>query len=196
VGIQDRDHIHCETREQWRTWLSENGTTSPGVWLVTWKKHTGKPTFTYDDSVCEAIAFGWVDSRPGVVDDERSKGYYSPRKATSAWSRTNKERVERLRAEGLMAPEGEAVIAAAIANGSWEKLDAVEDLVEPDELAAGLDQVPSARAAWDSFPRGVKRGILEWISLAKRDETRAQRIQETIAKASVGERANQWRPQK
>ncbi len=177
-------------------WLSENGTTSPGVWLVTWKKHTGKPTFTYDDAVCEAIAYGWVDSRPGVVDDNRSKGYYSPRKATSGWSRTNKDRVERLRAEGLMAPEGEAVIAAAVANGSWEKLDAVEELIEPVELATGLDEDPNARAAWDSFPRGVKRGILEWISLAKRDETRAQRIREIITKASVGERANQWRPQK
>jgi uncharacterized protein YdeI (YjbR/CyaY-like superfamily) len=95
-----------------------------------------------------------------------------------------------------MAPEGEAVIAAAVTKGSWEKLDAVEDLIEPAELATGLDQDPNARAAWDAFPRGVKRGILEWISLAKHDETRAQRIRETIAKASVGERANQWRPQK
>mgnify|MGYP000452749424 CR=1 FL=1 len=194
MSIHDREHVHCESRKQWRAWLAQNCDSSPGVWLVTWKKHTGKPTLSYDEAVCEAIAFGWIDSRPGTVDENRSKGYYSPRKPTSGWSKVNKERLARVRSEGLMSERGEAVVAQAVANGSWEKLDAVEELSEPAELTRGLDQIPAARANWDGFPRGVRRGILEWISLAKRDETRAQRIQETIDKASVGERANQWRP--
>jgi uncharacterized protein YdeI (YjbR/CyaY-like superfamily) len=91
-----------------------------------------------------------------------------------------------------MTPRGEAVIAEAVANGAWEKLDEVENLAEPEQLRVGLDALPLARANWNAFPRGAKRAILEWISLAKRDETRDARIAETIAKASVGERANQW----
>lgn len=192
MGIQDREHVHCETRAQWRSWLAANADSSDGVWLVTFKKSSGKPTISYDEAVSEAIAFGWIDSRPGVVDDERTKGYYSPRKATSGWSRVNKERLERVRAEGLMTPRGEAVIAEAVASGAWEALDEVENLAEPDALRLGLDANPVARGHWDSFPRGAKRAILEWISLAKRDETRDARIAETIAKATVGERANQW----
>ena len=194
MSIEDREHVECETREQWRAWLDANASTSPGVWLVTYKKTSGRPHLSYDESVLEAIAFGWIDSRPGKVDEIRSKGYYSPRKATSAWSRVNKARVELLRAEGLMTPRGEEVIAAAVASGTWTGLDAIEELQEPDELRTGLDSQPPAREHWDSFPRGVKRGILEWISLAKRPETRAARIQETIDRARVGERANQWRP--
>ena len=192
MGIQDREHVQCETRAQWRAWLAANADSSEGVWLVTFKKSSGKPTISYDEAVSEAIAFGWIDSRPGTVDDERSKGYYSPRKATSAWSRVNKERLERVRAEGLMTPRGEAIVAEAIASGTWDALDEVENLVEPEALRRGLDANPVARGHWDSFPRGVKRAILEWISLAKREETRDARITETIAKAAVGERAKQW----
>jgi uncharacterized protein YdeI (YjbR/CyaY-like superfamily) len=194
MGIHDREHVECQTREQWRAWLASNADSSDGVWLITWKKHTNRPTLTYDEAVEEAIAFGWVDSRPGTVDDERSKGYYSPRKPTSAWSRTNKRRVEKLRSLGLMDDRGERAIRTAMENGAWTALDDVENLIEPHELASGLDDVPEARQAWESFPRGVKRGILEWISLAKKEETRRARIAETIAKASLGERANQWRP--
>lgn len=193
MSIQDREHVFCESRHDWRDWLEKNCATSPGVWLVTWKKSTGKPTISYDEAVLEALAFGWIDSRPGTVDAERSKGYYSPRKPGSAWSRVNKGRIDQARAQGLMSPRGEEVVAQAIADGSWNALDDVEDLVEPPELAHLLDTLHHARKHWDSFPRGVKRGILEWISLAKRAETRHARISETAEAASRGERANQWK---
>jgi len=193
VALHDKEHVQCDSRAEWRAWLSNNSASSTGVWLVTWKKSSGKPHVTYDDAVLEAIAFGWVDSRPGTVDDERTKGYYSPRKPTSGWSRVNKKRVDTLRTEGLMTPQGEAVIAAAMANGAWESLDDVENLVEPEELRTALDTIPRARENWDGFPRGAKRGILEWISLAKQAETRARRISETAEAAARGERANQWK---
>jgi uncharacterized protein YdeI (YjbR/CyaY-like superfamily) len=85
------------------------------------------------------------------------------------------------------------VVEAAKADGSWSMLDAVEDLVEPDDLASALDADLAARAAWDAFPRSVKRGILEWIVQAKRAETRAVRVATTVSEAHDGRRANQWR---
>jgi uncharacterized protein YdeI (YjbR/CyaY-like superfamily) len=92
-----------------------------------------------------------------------------------------------------MAPAGQAVVDRAKEDGSWALLDDVEALVVPDDLAAAFDRHPGSAASWEAFPRSAKRGILEWIVQAKRADTRARRIEETAARAAVGERANQWR---
>ena len=182
------------SRRQWGDWLAAHADTSPGCWAVTWRKGSGQPMVPYDDLVEEALRVGWVDSRPRKVDEARTALLFTPRKPGSGWSRPNKERIARLEAAGLMRPAGAAVVASARADGSWEKLDAVEDLLEPAALTAALDADPAARAAWDGFPRSARRGILEWIVQAKRPETQAARIAVTAAAAARGERANQWRP--
>jgi len=192
--VDDAERVHPENREQWRAWLAGHHAGRPGVWLVSWKKHTGRPRMSYDESVEEALAYGWVDSRPGRLDDDRTMLWFSPRKPGSAWSRPNKERVARLEAEGRMAPAGRRAVEVAKANGAWERLDAVEDLVVPDDLAAAFAAHPGARERWEGFPRSARRGILEWIVQAKREETRRKRVEETAALAARGERANQWRP--
>jgi uncharacterized protein YdeI (YjbR/CyaY-like superfamily) len=186
--------VHAETRASWRAWPGAHHSERDGVWLVSWRAATGKPAVPYGEAVEEALCVGWVDSRPGRLDEERSLLWFSPRKPRSGWSRPNKLRVERLTAAGLMLPAGLAVVEAARADGSWTTLDEVEDLVEPDDLRSALDADPLARAAWDAFPRSAKRGILEWIVSAKRAETRATRIASTVAEAHEGRRANQWRP--
>jgi uncharacterized protein YdeI (YjbR/CyaY-like superfamily) len=94
--------------------------------------------------------------------------WLAPRKPKTGWSRPNKERVERMLAAGLMAPAGLATVEAAKQDGSWTKLDGVEELEMPPDLAAALAAKPPARANFDAFPRSVKRGILEWIANAKR----------------------------
>ena len=134
---------------------------------------------------------GWVDSKGKRLDDDRTMLYLTRRRPTSGWSRPNKQRVERLLAEGRMGPAGQAAIDAAKENGTWSLLDDVENLVVPDDLAAEFDRHPGAREAWDGFPRSVKRSILEWIVTAKRPETRRARIAETAEKAGRGERAHQ-----
>lgn len=189
----ERPRVHAETVEQWRAWLADNHAVSRGVNLVTWKKHTGKPQVSYDDAVTEAIAVGWVDSKPGTLDADRAMLWFSPRKATSGWSAPNKRRVERLEREGRLTEAGHAVIEAAKACGAWTLLDEVEQGVVPDDLAAALDERPGARAAWESFPPSARRGILEWIVQARRPQTRARRVSEAADKAALGERANQWR---
>lgn len=186
--------IHAHTAAEWRDWLAANHTRAEGVWLITWKKSAGKPTISYEESVEEALCFGWVDSKGNKLDDERTMLWFAPRKAGSGWSRPNKARVERLIAQGRMTPAGLAKIEAAKADGSWALLDAVENLEVPDDLAAEFDNYPAARANFDAFPRSARRGILEWIVQAKRPETRAKRIAETARLAQENVRANQWRP--
>jgi uncharacterized protein YdeI (YjbR/CyaY-like superfamily) len=190
------EQVTVGSREEWRRWLEEHHATSPGVWLVTWKKGSGGPYLPYDDVVEEALAFGWVDSLPRKLDDRRSMLLITPRKPASKWSRVNKERVERLTAAGLMAPAGQAVVDAARESGTWTALDDVENLVEPDDLRAALDADPEARRQWDGFPRSARRGILEWLLNAKTAPTRAKRVEETARLAARGERANQWRGRK
>lgn len=185
---------HPKSRAAWRAWLAKHHTRAEGVWLISYKKGTGKPRVDYEAAVEEALCFGWVDSLPRRLDDERTMLYFAPRKPGSGWSRPNKERVARLQAAGLMAPAGLAKVEAAQRDGSWAKLDAVEALDLPPDLTAALAAFPDARAHWDAFPRSVKRGILEWILAAKRPETRARRIAETSRLAQRNERANQWRP--
>jgi uncharacterized protein YdeI (YjbR/CyaY-like superfamily) len=178
----------------WRAWLAEHHGRTTGVWLVTWRAGSGGPRITYEESVEQALCFGWVDSKGRALDAERTMLWFAPRKARSGWSRPNKQRVARLLAEGLMTPAGLAVVEAAKADGSWTLLDAVEDLVVPDDLAAAFDAHPPARAHWEAFPRSARRGILEWIVQARRPDTRARRVAETAEKAARNERANQWRP--
>jgi uncharacterized protein YdeI (YjbR/CyaY-like superfamily) len=186
--------FHAHTPADWRGWLADNHSRADGVWLITYKKAAGKPTLSYEESVEEALCFGWVDSKPGKLDNERTMLYFAPRKAGSGWSRPNKERVERLIAAGRMAPAGLAKIEAAQADGSWTLLDAVENLEVPDDLAAEFARYPDARAHFDAFPRSARRGILEWIVQAKTPPTRAKRVAETARLAQENVRANQWRP--
>ncbi len=183
--------VHATTVVAWRSWLRRNHARSGGVNLVSWKSHTGRPRISYDDAVLEALAYGWVDSTQRTVDGERSMLWFSPRRPASGWSRPNKLRVERLLAEGRMAPAGQAAIDAAKASGSWTLLDEVEDLVVPDDLAAALAERPGSAGHWERFPRSVRRSILEWIVQAKRPETRARRVLETAERAARGERAHQ-----
>lgn len=187
-----RDAVQPRTRGEWRAWLAANHDTSTGVWLVSAKKATGQSRVEYEEAVEEALCFGWIDSVARTLDQTRSMLRFSPRKPRSGWSRPNKIRIERLTAAGLMTPAGQARIVAAKADGSWTKLDAVEDLEVPEDLARACAAYPNARANFDAFPRSARRGILEWIVQAKRPETRAKRVEETARLAESNYRANQW----
>jgi uncharacterized protein YdeI (YjbR/CyaY-like superfamily) len=181
-------------RAGWRAWLIANHATSGGVHLVSWRKAAGRTSVAYEDAVEEALCVGWIDSVGGRLDDERGLQWFSPRRSRSGWARSNKERVERLIAAGLMLPAGLAAIEEAKRNGTWTLLDDVENLVVPDDLAIALDAQPPAREHWEAFSRSPRRAILEWIAQAKRPETRARRIAEAVEHAARGERPPQFRP--
>jgi uncharacterized protein YdeI (YjbR/CyaY-like superfamily) len=185
---------HPNTRAEWRRWLKQHHSRAEGVWLVFWKKASGKVQMDYDQAVEEALCFGWIDSKPRSLDEMRTLLWMAPRKSGSGWSAPNKLRIERAIAAGQMTAAGLAKIEAAKADGSWAALDAVERLEIPPDLALVLAQHAPAAANFDAFPRSVKRGILEWISNAKTAPTRQRRVLETAQRAALNERANQWRP--
>jgi uncharacterized protein YdeI (YjbR/CyaY-like superfamily) len=173
--------------------LQQHHLRTEGVWFISFKKATGQPRVEYDAAVEEALCFGWIDSKPNKLDAERSMLWFAPRKTGTGWSRPNKERIARMIAAGQMTPAGQAKITAAQADGSWTALDAIENLIVPPDLAAALAAHGAAATHWANFPRSVQRGILEWISTAKKPATRAKRIAETARLAADNRRANQWR---
>jgi uncharacterized protein YdeI (YjbR/CyaY-like superfamily) len=193
-GFDDAPEVQPDDREGWRAWLEANHATASGVWLVTWRSSSGRHSLGYEAAVEEALCFGWVDSRGGKVDDERTKLYFAPRNAGSGWAAPNKLRVERLLAAGRMAPAGIAAVEVARANGSWDLLDGPTRGDVPDDLATALDERPPARTHWDAFPPSVRRAALAWIAVARRPETRLRRIEATAADAQRNIRPNERRP--
>jgi len=192
VGRDDAPWVHAETVDEWRDWLLAHHATETGAWLVSWKSPTGRPSVRYELAVEEALCVGWIDSSGRTIDDERHALWFTRRKAGSGWARTNKERILRLEAEGRMTDAGRALIDAAKADGSWTLLDDVENLIVPDDLAAAFARYPGSRAYFDAFPPSARRALLEWIVQAKRETTRAARLDETARLASQNIRANQW----
>jgi uncharacterized protein YdeI (YjbR/CyaY-like superfamily) len=178
-------------RAGWRAWLDANNADLDGVYLVSWRRGSGKTSVPYEEAVEEALCVGWIDAVGRVIDDERSIQWFARRRPGSGWARSNKERIQRLTAAGLMRPAGRAAIDEAKRNGSWTLLDDVENLIVPDDLIAALDASPPARTNWDAFPPSARRMLLAWIVEAKRPETRAKRVAEIADKATRNERANQ-----
>jgi len=189
AALDDAPQVHADDRATWRAWLEANHATAGGAWLVTWRPRSGRVGLDYEAAVEEALCFGWVDSTAGGVDDERGKLYFAPRKARSAWAATNKARVERLIAEGRMAPAGLAAIQRAKDNGDWEVLDAVERLEVPGDLTAALAGHGDAAANFARFPPSARKQMLAWAVTARRPETRATRIEAIAIAAARNERA-------
>jgi len=180
--------IQFNDRAAWRAWLEANHAAARGVHVISWRPRTGKPRLEYDDAIEEALCFGWVDSSGRVIDDERAKLYFAPRRPGSVWAASNKARVERLRAAGLMTAAGESVIERAQADGSWTVLDSAERLEMPADLNAALDARPLAAEQFAAFPPGARKMALAWIATAKRPETRERRVAEVAEGAASNER--------
>src|SRR6187455_3208682 len=122
----DYDSVRPRSRAAWRAWLERRHIKSKGIWLVIAKKHTGLATVSYNDAVEEALCFGWIDTTVYPVDAQFYKQLFTPRKPRSTWAASNKARVLRLIAAGLMTEAGRAAIDVAKRNGSWTSLDGIE----------------------------------------------------------------------
>lgn len=174
------------SRAELREWLVANHATSSGVRLAIGKKGTTVTDLTYDEAVEEGLAFGWIDSTTRRLDADRYTVQFTPRKRGSIWAQSNKDRVERLTSAGLMAPAGLAVVEAAQADGSWERLTDVESLIVPEDLAAAFKQAPDAAEKFAALSVAKQRQSLYWVALAKRRETRAKRIVDVLEAAREG----------
>jgi len=174
---------YARDRKEWRIWLENNAATSPGVWLIYYKQQSGQPRVSYDEAVEKALCFGWIDSRPNAIDAERYMQLFSPRKAKSPWSKTNKIRVEKLIEQGLMTEAGFKAIEAAKQNGFWNIYDAIEAQEMAADFAQALAANTTARQNFEAFSDSSKKQILWYIESAKRPETRLKRIEQVVEAA-------------
>ena len=185
-----RVRVQIETALELEDWLRANHGQDESVWLVTWKKRSGARYVPGREILEVLLAYGWIDGLRRKLDEERTMLLISPRRARSNWSRLNRQIAEELIRRGKMKKPGRVAIERAKRDGRWNRLDEVEDLVIPDDLAAALSGKPGARELFERLPPSSRRGILEWIQSAKRSETRARRIAETADKAAKNIKAN------
>jgi uncharacterized protein YdeI (YjbR/CyaY-like superfamily) len=172
--------VQPKSRAAWRAWLDKNHAASQGVWLVFAKKHTGLPSLSYEEAVQEALCFGWIDSLMKSIDDRFHMQMFTPRKAKSAWSVTNKARLAKLMKAGVMAPAGLAAVKEAKKSGSWDAYAVVDALTIPPELQRAFDANPDAKKNWSTYTPSAQRSFLHMINGAKRPETREKYVKRVI----------------
>jgi uncharacterized protein YdeI (YjbR/CyaY-like superfamily) len=182
--------VHVTTRSQWRRWLVANhDREEDGIWLVFHKKETGRPTIEYEESVEEALCFGWVDSLIKKIDDDRYCRKFTPRKDDSAWSDSNKKRVEKIVREGRMTEFGLAKIEAAKKSGRWQVNPLVTiPLAVPQDLSEALARNSKARTFFTQLAPTYQKQFIAWIVMAKKPETRAKRVEASLALLATGEK--------
>ena len=182
--------VHVTTRTAWRRWLEKNhNQVTEGIWLIYYKNETGKPTLEYGASVEEALCFGWIDSIIKKLDDERYCRKFTPRKDDSAWSTANKKRVEKLIKEGRMTEVGLARVKAAKKSGRWDQ-DARPKISTdvPPELDKALARNKRAREFFETLAPTYRNQFIGWIATAKKPETKAKRVKESLALLARGEK--------
>lgn len=175
------EELRFADRNEWRLWLSKNYASVKNVWLIYFKKHTGKSSIPYEDSVEEALCFGWIDGIMKRVDDEKCARKFMPRKNRSKWSESNKKRSEKMIREGRMTEAGMEKIEEAKRRGEWFKSHArPKELVVPVYIEEALRENRKAQDNFNRMAISFKKMYVGWISSAKREETRMRRLDEAI----------------
>ena len=175
--------LDIRTRRQWRAWLAKHHASSPGIWLVFYKRHTGVKSIPYEDAVREALCFGWIDSLIKRLDDDRYAIKVTPRQPTSKWSAINRRRWTELRAAGLLAPEG---LAAPPTDNTYAPKPKIPDL--PIYIARAIKANPDAWKFFRGLPPRERRNFVVWIHMAKRPDTRERRLRESVDLLAAGKR--------
>lgn len=178
--------FHAPDRETWRGWLEQHHADEKEVWLVFYKVHTGRACVSYEESVEEALCFGWIDSLVQRIDEDRYAQKFTPRRIGSAWSDTNKRRVAKVIAEGRMTPAGLAKITFPL--DAPPPPPAKKELVVPDWIAAGLQTSPLAWENFSKLPPSHQKRYVAWLSSGKKEETRQKNLQKAIKMLERNER--------
>ncbi len=180
--------LELPDRTAWRAWLAEHHNRETEIWLVFHKKSAGIPSIAYGDALDEALCYGWVDSLIKTLDEHRYARKFTPRKDNSTWSLVNKQRAEALIRDGLMTEHGLRKIEAAKRTGKWDTPTQRPQLQlgMPTEFAEALHAHPQAEATFNALPPSQQKPYLTWILTARRPETRAKRIAESIQQLSEG----------
>ncbi|MCW4053152.1 MAG: YdeI/OmpD-associated family protein [Candidatus Bathyarchaeota archaeon] len=173
--------LHFTNRDQWRSWLIRNHDVETEIYMMFYKRHTGKPNIPYDDAVEEALCFGWIDSIIRRINDEKFERKFTPRKSKSNWSRSNKKRACKMIDQGKMTEAGLEMIREAKKNGEWFKNESIKkEFTIPPFMLKALAKNKEAMDNFNKLAKSYKRQYVGWVASAKRDETRKKRLEETI----------------
>ncbi len=175
--------MDVRTRVDWRRWLAKHHASSPGIWLIRHKQHTGVKSMPHEDLVREALCFGWVDSLVKRLDDNRFAIKVTPRQPTSKWSDINRRRWKELKAAGQLAAPG---LAAAPTGNRYAQHPPISEL--PAYVAKALKTNPGAWQHFQALARTYRRDFVVWIHTAKRLETRQRRIRDSIELLAAGKK--------
>ncbi len=173
--------VDVRTRQQWRAWLTKNHASSPGVWLIRHKQQSGLKSMPHEDVVCEALCFGWIDSLIKRLDDARYTIKVTPRKPKSKWSEMNRRRWNVLKAAGQLEASG---LAASPTGNNHAPHPPIPELLS--YVAKAFRTNPRAWRYFRGLAPTYRRDFVKWIHTAKRPETRAKRIRESIRLLSSG----------
>ena len=180
--VSDYPIVLFADRTAFRAWLSAHHASQPGLWLRIAKAASPLQSVTYAEALDLALCFGWIDGQKRRHDADSFLQKFTPRQKRSPWSKRNREHVERLIAAGEMHPAGLAAVAAAKADGRWDRAyDSPGTVTVPDDLQAALDEHPEARAFFGTLTGTNRYAILYRIQTAVKPETRARRIAEFVA---------------
>lgn len=182
--------LELESREAWRAWLELHHDTVREVWVVFWKKHTGRQGLTYEEAVQEALCFGWIDSIITRLDEDRYAQKMTPRTDRAKWSESNRRRLGTLLAEGRVTVAGLAAVDPEVL-ALLERPEPAPRPASPEltpDLAAALEADPRAHEEFLRLPPSHRKRYVGWIMAAARDETRRRRLAEAMELLARGER--------
>lgn len=173
--------IFFESQTDWESWLEDNQTVSPGVWVKMAKKASGIVSLDYPQALESALCYGWIDGQKNAFDDTYWLQHFTQRRPRSNWSKINCEKVTQLIAQGRMKPGGMKVVEEAKRDGRWEAAYAPQrDIAIPADFLERLAENPVARAFFDALDKRNRYIILYEIENAKKQETRVKRIEKFI----------------
>lgn len=181
--------LYFSDRRGWRAWLEKNHNAEAAVWLIFYKKRTGRTGISYDAAVEEALCFGWIDSIVKRVDEEKFVRKFTSRKSGSGWSKSNIDRAEEMAKRGRMTEAGLVQINEAKKSGRWfSELLPVKELEVPRLVQDALAVSPKALKNFENLAKCYRRQYVGWIMSAKRDETRKRRLAEVVERLEKNER--------
>lgn len=156
--------LDVKDSRSWQAWLAKHHQTDAEIWLVFYKKASGKTGITYNDAVMEALSYGWIDSTMKALDSERYVQRFSKRNKSSGLSQMNLERVRTLIREKRMTKSG----LTAIAHVFNPTTDKAEEFVIPTDILQPLKENQQAWENFQQFPDDYKRVRIAYIESRKR----------------------------
>jgi uncharacterized protein YdeI (YjbR/CyaY-like superfamily) len=179
--------LYAKNRKEWRSWLTKNHRSAMEIWLIYYKKQSGKPRIPYNDAVEEALCYGWIDSTLKPINEQCYAQRFSPRRKNSKLSEMNKERVRRLVKAKKMTQFGLETIQHHMERNSKESstLHNLKNFTLPKDILKILKLDSVVWKNFDKFPESYKRIRLGWIDAARhRPEIFNQRLQYFIKKTA------------